>query len=1012
MTKNITLIFALLLVNLVAFSQKKKKNDLSPTAIVEEMPIATNASERLSGFEQRKKLLANSLLKNLTFKNVGPTVMSGRVVDIDANPNNPAEFYVAYASGGLWHTVNNGQSFSPLFDNEAVMTIGDIAVNWQTRTIWLGTGENNSSRSSYSGVGMYKSNDGGKTWEYLGLSESHHIGRIALHPTDANIAWVAVLGHLYSPNKERGMYKTTDGGKTWKQTLYINENTGAIDVKIDPANPNTLYASMWHKQRRAWNFVESGSESGIYKSIDAGENWQLISGSESGFPNGNGNGRIGLAVYPQNTNILYAIVDNQAARPKKEEKEESNKLSQKILKKLTNEEFLALSDASINEYLDSEGFPEKFSAKSLKEEITKGKVSVKDIYQYTHNGNDDLFDTQISGAEVYRSEDGGKTWKRTHENYLDNVYFTYGYYFGQIWVDPTNDKKIVIVGVPILRSDDGGKSFKSIERENVHSDHHALWFNPKDSKHYINGNDGGINITYDDGKTWFKANSIPVGQLYHVSVDMAKPYNVYGGLQDNGVWYGSSTNAFDYNYGIFDNGDGYKFLLGGDGMQVQVDWRDNNTVYAGFQFGNYFRINKATNERKRLDVPRELGEAPFRFNWEAPLTISRHNQDIIYFGSNKFHRSLDKGDHFKTLSTDLTKGGKEGDVPFGTLTTIEESPIRFGLIYTGSDDGLIYVSKDGGYSFDKIMDKNLWISGIAASNHKESRVYVSLNAYRNDHFKAYLYCSEDYGKTWEEIGKDLPAEPINVVKEDPKNENIIYVGTDNGLYISIDKGKSFMNANGIGLPNVSIHDLVIHPRENELVVGTHGRSIYIADIKSLQALTAEMLAKNLFVNDLQSITYNNNNWGRMFDKYSDPEERKYPINYFVKTAGKLILKVQTEDGVILKTLEEDAEAGLNTLNYNQTIDETQKEAYEKFLNSNKKSEEKDIRLTPADDKKIYLKPGKYQLLFEINGEKLIKSLEIKAPEKRVRRSLNPKPTASPEEFEEWYEEMGFEETKK
>lgn len=279
MTKNITLIFALLLVNLVAFSQKKKKNDLSPTAIVEEMPIATNASERLSGFEQRKKLLANSLLKNLTFKNVGPTVMSGRVVDIDANPNNPAEFYVAYASGGLWHTVNNGQSFSPLFDNEAVMTIGDIAVNWQTRTIWLGTGENNSSRSSYSGVGMYKSNDGGKTWEYLGLSESHHIGRIALHPTDANIAWVAVLGHLYSPNKERGMYKTTDGGKTWKQTLYINENTGAIDVKIDPANPNTLYASMWHKQRRAWNFVESGSESGIYKSIDAGENWQLISGS-------------------------------------------------------------------------------------------------------------------------------------------------------------------------------------------------------------------------------------------------------------------------------------------------------------------------------------------------------------------------------------------------------------------------------------------------------------------------------------------------------------------------------------------------------------------------------------------------------------------------------------------------------------------------------------------------------------------------------------------------------------
>ncbi len=1013
MKKYILLTLSLLVTCFAAFSQKKKKiiPEVAPV-IISNAISPTSATDRMAGFDQRKKLQEASLVKNLKFRNVGPTIMSGRIVDIDANPENPTEFYAAYASGGLWYTANNGQSFSPIFDNEAVMTIGDIAVDWKTRTIWVGTGENNSSRSSYSGVGIYKSSNNGKTWEHLGLPESHHIGRIALHPTDPNIAWVAVLGHLYSPNKERGMYKTTDGGKTWKQTLYLNENTGAIDVKLDPNNASTLYATMWHKERSAWNFVESGTESGIYKSTDAGENWKLISGENSGFPAGVGNGRIGLAVYPKNPNIVHAIIDNQANRTKKDEKEDLSKLSTKKMKTITKDEFLALSDVTINEYLDGQGFPEKFTAKAFKEDLKTDKVKVQDIYEYTHNGNNDLFDTQVTGAEVYRSEDAGMTWKRTHSDYLDNIYYTYGYYFGQIWVDPTDDKKIVIVGVPIVRSEDGGKSFKSIDRENVHSDHHALWFNPKNPKHYINGNDGGINITYDDGKTWFKANSIPVGQFVAVAVDMAKPYNVYGGLQDNGVWYGSSSNSFDYNYGIFENGDGYKFLLGGDGMQVQVDWRDNNVVYAGFQFGNYFRINKATGERKRLDVPRELGEAAFRFNWEAPLTISRHNQDIIYWASNKFHRSFDKGDTFKTLSGDLTRGKKEGDVPFGTLTTVEESPTRFGLIYVGSDDGLIHVSKDGGYTFTKIMDKtDLWVSGISPSTHSESTVYASLNAYRADHLKPYLFVSNDYGQTWQTIGTDLPAEPINVVKEDPKNANIIYVGTDNGLYISMDKGKTFMRGNGDGLPSVSVHDLVIHPRENELIVGTHGRSIYIADVKPLQALSSEVLVKNIYVNDLPAISYNAS-WGRVFNKYEETEERKYNLSYYAKAAGKAIIKIQTEKGIILKTITDDAEAGLNNVNFDQTINASAKDSYEKFLNDSKKKDEKDVTLEPADDKKIYFRAGKYKVVFELNGEKIEKDLEIKASERRSRRAMSPKPTASPEEFEEWYEEMGFEETKK
>lgn len=1014
----ISIILIIIIAQVSVFAQKKTKKPEQTMSNTTSLFIATPASERLAGYEQRKKLTESSLVNNLKFRNIGPTVMSGRVVDIDANPENPAEFYVAYASGGLWKTVNNGQSFEPLFDNEAVMTIGDIAIDWKNNIIWIGTGENNSSRSSYSGVGMYKSTDGGKTWKHLGLEESHHVGRIVLHPTNPDIAWVGVIGHLYSANKERGVYKTTDGGKTWKQTLYLNDVTGAIDLKADPNNADVLYAAMWHRERKAWRFVESGNESGIYKSVDGGESWKLISDESSGFPQGKGNGRIGLAVYPQNTNIVYAIVDNQAKRPKEEKTEEGNKLTKARLKNISKEDFLALNDTTINEYLDEEDFPEKFTAKQLKEDVKANEINVKDIFLYTHNDNDDLFDIQIVGADVYRSDDAGKTWKRTNTKFLDDIYYTYGYYFGQIWVAPNNADKVVIVGVPIVKSEDGGKTFESIDNDNVHGDHHALWFNPKNTNHYILGNDGGINITYDNGKTWFKANTPAVGQFYAVAVDMAKPYNVYGGLQDNGVWTGTST--YKHDYGWYDSGEyPYKFLLGGDGMQVQVDWRDNNTVYTGFQFGNYFRVNKATGEKKYLQVPREMGEEQLRFNWEAPFLLSRHNQDIAYFGSHKFHRSLDKGDSWKTLSGDLTRGKKEGNVPFGTLTTIEESPLKFGLLYTGSDDGLVQISKDGGYTWEKIMDNgnsnatnstsNLWVSGISASKHQEGTVYLSLNAYREDHFKSYLFTSTDYGKNWLKIGSSLPAEPINVVKEDPVNQNILYVGTDHGLYISLDKGTTFMRANG-NMPAVAIHDLLIHPRENELLVGTHGRSLYLADVKPLQALNNDILAKDIYLYDLNAITYNAN-WGKTFNKYAKPKVYEYPIRYYSKTADSASIKILTTTDVLLRTIHDNAEAGYNSVNFDYSIDDKQKEYYEKYLNTDKTGAKK-IELKAADDKKIYLHAGKYKIVIQIGKNTIEKELEIKEAKKQIRKNISPEALSSPDSFEEWFEEMGFENIEK
>lgn len=1014
MNKRLVPILLLALLATGAAAQRSGKKTTSATTAT---LIPTPTTDRLASGPQRQKLTDASLVKNLPFKSIGPTVMSGRVVDLDVNPDDPTKFYVAYASGGLWKTDNNGVSFTPLFDNEIVMTIGAVAVDWKNNTIWIGTGEANSSRSSYAGAGIFKSINGGKTWQHLGLTDSHHIGRIVLHPTNPNVAWVAAVGHLYSPNKERGMYKTTDGGKTWKQTLYIDEQTGAIDVDLDPTNPQTLYASMWHKERTAWNFVEGGKTSGLYKSINGGESWKLISGGGSGIPQNEHTGRLGVSIFPKNPNTLYAILDNQTPRPEKTKSTaDAKKLTKEQLKVMSKEAFLKAEDSFVADYLDEQNFPEKYTASSLKELVKTDKIKPISILEYTDDANARLINAEVTGAEVYRSENGGQSWKKVNADYLDGLFNTYGYYFGNVWIAPDNADKIVIAGVPVIRSEDGGKTYRSMDEGNVHSDHHALWINPKNNNHMILGNDGGLNITYDNGKTWFKANTPPVAQFYNIAVDMAKPYNVYGGLQDNGVWTGPSTYKPGYDW--YDRGQyPYKGLLGGDGMQVQVDWRDNNTVYTGFQFGNYFRINKATGEMKRLSVLIEVGEQKLRWNWQAPILVSRHNQDVVYFGSNRFHRSLNKGDEFKTLSGDLTKGPREGDVTFGTLATIDESPMKFGLLYTGSDDGLIHVSKDGGYTWANVsagLPANLWVSRVVASAHSEGTVYASLNGYRDDHFKPYVFVSTNYGQTWQPLGTTLPDEPVNVVKEDPKNPNLLYVGTDHGVYVSMDKGKSFMRFTK-GLPAVAVHDLVVHPRDNELIVGTHGRSLYTANVEPLQQMTDSVTTKPLHVYALKPIQHSAN-WGRMPNKYEDAPEYRYDVTYFAKQAGTTTVKLQTvpKDGdkaLTLRTLTDTTEAGLNYLTFNYAIDTTQRVAYEKMLNDAKKKDDKAIEVKVADDKKLYIRPGKYKLVMESNGATITKDLEVKAVERRGRRAVLPNAYAAPDEFESWMEESGVEETK-
>ena len=913
MIKFLNIIFIFLFVFSNGFSQKKKKKSL--------FPKSTLSSERLEGYLKRISLEENSIVKNIQFRNIGPTVMSGRVVDFAVNPDDPSHFYVAYASGGLWETKNNGNSFNPIFDNQMVMTIGDIEVDWEKDIIYVGTGEKNSSRSSYSGNGIYKSSNGGKNWEYLGLDDSHHIGRIVLHPDNSDIIWVASLGHLYSENSDRGIYKSIDAGKTWNKTLFVNNRTGAIDIVIDPSNPDILYSAMWEKDRKAWDFDGSGIGSGIYKSVDGGSSWLEVSGGTSGFPDTRGTGRIGLDISISNPNIIYAILDNQDRKPKDEDVSNEG-LTKDSFREISEEDFLKISDKELGAFLKQNRFPRDYDAIKVKELVRNGMISPYALVEYLEDSNSMLFDTPVIGAEVYSSKDSGVTWKKVNEDELNILYFSYGYYFGEIRVDPQDPAKLYVLGVPLLKSIDFGKTWESIDFDNMHGDHQALWVNPNRSGHLIAGNDGGLNISYDDGENWLKYNSTSVGQFYDINVDMKTPYNVYGGFQDNGVWMGPSNYVASLRWhssGSYP----WKSIYGGDGMQTEVDLRDNETVYTGSQFGNYSRVNTRTGERKRITPSHKLGERPYRWNWETPIYLSRHNQDILYMGSNKFHRSLDQGNNFETLSGDLTNGGIKGNVSYGTLTTIIESSIRYGLIYVGSDDGLIHVSKDGGFSWKNIsgsLPEKMWVSGIYPSNFHQNRVYVSLNGYRWDNFDAMIYVSDDYGTNWSKIGHNLPKEPVNVIIEDLENEKLVYVGTDHGVYVSLDYGNKFF-AFGLGLSNSPVHDLVIHPREKDLVVGTHGRSIYVAGIKYLQMLNEKILTKNLHFFKVDKLKFNprwgSKGWG---SNYLTPN---LELVFYSKFEGKTEIIIYKDDEM-KKSIDIDANKGLNFINYDLSVDTKEK----------------------------------------------------------------------------------------
>ncbi len=965
----------------------------------------TSFADKEAAWQRHVELDKSSLFSGLAWRSIGPVVQGGRVVDIETVPGEPYTFYVAYASGGLWKTTNNGVTFEPIFDDQPTIIIGDTAVDPSNpQTIWVGTGENNSSRSSYGGMGVYRSDDGGRTWRHMGLGETNRIGAVLVDPRDSNRVYVASLGKLYTPGGDRGVYRTTDGGQSWEQVLAGDEVTGFINLVQDPADPDVLYAAAWERSRRPWDFVEGGSGSGIWKSTDGGSTWARLGG---GFPAGDHVGRIGLTLCASQPQTIYAAVDNQQLLPEEKWDLGDSPITAKRLRTMTKEELLEQDPEAVEDFIRGNDLDTEIDAEKLIEMVENDEITIEELIEEISDANANLFDTDIEGIQVWRSDDGGESWRLTHDEPIRDMVFTYGYYFGLIRVSPTDPERIYLLGVPMITSADGGKSFETIQDRSVHVDYHAMWIDPNFPDRFFVGNDGGIDVSYDGGKSWLKLDAQPVGQFYAVAVDMADPYNVYGGLQDNGTYKGSSTTRWEL-------GQRWRPIGGGDGMYVQIDPRDNATVYSGFQFGFYQRSGKGGRQTVR---PRDkLKEPALRYNWQTPIQLSPHNPDILYFGANRLYRSMDQGETWEPISADLTKSENRGDVPFATITTFDESDRSFGLIWVGTDDGWVWVTDDGGVEWTDVSDglpADRWVSRVEASHHDEKVAYVSLNGYRDDDDTAYLYRTADLGRSWASIADGLPAEPINVVREDPVNEDVLYVGTDRGVYVSLDRGASWQGL-GSELPNVPVHDLVVHPRERELVAGTHGRSVWVLDLLPVQDLTEELQTEAVHVFPVEEVKYSRGWKGRRSPWFYRPEyDPEVKIPFWAAAAGEATLEVRDDDDRVLRRLQMSVDRGVSVFTWDLLLDEplalaaeaeriASKQSGEDNGKKKKKEKKADKKETDKTDKGVraktpwaeavrlewplYITPGTYTLVVSSAGEESETEFEVKKPTPRSPRA--------------------------
>lgn len=785
---------------------------------------ATTVKERLDAFAIHQQMQNTSVFKNLKWRYVGPHSMAGRVTAIAVRNQNPNCIYAGTAAGGLWVTRNRGLNWKPIFNRESSIGIGDVAISQQDeKLIWVGTGEANSSRSTYSGTGTFKSLDGGRTWQFMGLADTHHISRIVIDPKDNQTVYVSAMGHLYSSNPQRGVYKTNDGGKHWEQILFVDAETGIIDLQMHPRNPDILYAASWHRDRKAWNFIESGTTSAIYITTDGGKNWKK---STTGFPQNRYVGRIGLAIAPPNPSVIYALLDNQEPRPDKS----ISGITIELVQDMTVQDFLKLDVKKLQLFLDEQRAPKIYSANRVKDFVKSGLITPKSIARIFSDAQERRINPCVKGAEVYRSRDKGRTWEKMNHTFLENMYLTYGFYFGQLRVSPDNENEIYILGIPVLKSNDGGKTYINISDNNdmpggktIHRDSHALWINPHDARHMILGTDGGLNLSLDRGLSWQKIVNLPVSQCYTIQFDYRKPFQIYCGLQDNGVVVGSSQYPTDTNRSE------WKMIWGGDGAFVQVDRQNQSLVFLASQFGNLQRLDFTKRIRKPIKPQAPENQIPYRFNWLSPFLLSKHHPKTLYMGSNHVLRSDDWGDSWKQISPDLSDRREIlGNVPYATISSLDESYYSADVLMAGTDDGNVWVTRNGGSGWHKVSSilPKKWVSRVVASKHHQEKLLVSMTGYREDDYSTYVYASNNLGRDWESLKSNLPDEPVNIICEDPLDSDILYLGTDLGVYISLNSGEFWFSL-ASGLPSVPIHDIKIHPRDRILMVATHGRGVYL-----------------------------------------------------------------------------------------------------------------------------------------------------------------------------------------
>lgn len=802
-------------------------------------------------YSQQPDRVAEYLNKFITWRNIGPAVPGGRTVDLEAVEKKPWIIYAAVGPSGLWKSENNGFNWSPVFYNQPTVSVGAVAVAQSSPDIvWVGTGESTSRNSVTVGDGVYKSTDGGKTWKNMGLADTRHISRIIISRGDPNVVYVAAMGHLWGPNTERGIYKTIDGGLSWKKILYVNENTGFSDLEMDPENSQILYAAAYEHRRTPYHMVSGGPGSGLYRSTDGGLTWTRLTRD---LPEGI-IGRIGLAVARNRPGVVYALIEHR-------------------------------------------------------------------------------------DPGIWRSEDYGQSWKKTADSKTYKNVNNRPFYYSHIYVDPTDDRTIYVQSTGLYVSNDMGQKFRAIG-QGTHPDHHALWIDPANPLHLIDGNDGGIDITYDGGKTWFPVTAIDAAEVYQVGFDFSLPYRVYCGLQDNGCW-GGPSHSLD-SRGILN--EHWEFINGGDGFFVRPDPKNSFIVYCNSQNNGLVRQDLRLGLGKGVRPEAPLSEPPYRFNWNAPIMISLHDSNTIYCGGNFLFRSNNGGNSWEIISPDLTTNDpakqvdgvgpvtveNSGAEVHCTITAIAESPVQAGVLWCGTDDGNVQLSRDGGRTWVNVarnipgLPRNSWCSRIEASHFEAGTAYATFDNHRSDDYSPYVYKTTDFGRTWKSIKSNLPGFGwVHVIREHPENKNLLFVGTEFGIYASYNSGLSWIKIHGTNLPTVAVHDIAIHPRENDLIIGTHGRGIWILDdICYLSQLRPDIFdldfylfaprAAYLFLNSVRGDAYSTYGF-----RGSNPSAGA-GLTYFVKSdlSGDLRISIRSSNQETVIELPLQKKAGLNRTNWN------------------------------------------------------------------------------------------------